>query len=515
MRSEQSTALVELIKYVKRRPSKILILNSRVTIFHEAQQRQQSLSQSLDRDDFKVFILDIDKLSDVEKAKILYNHLAFSEIPDEYLSDIRRDQHYRAIVSHRNYSPRIIEFVCSPKRYHDVAPQNFFDFIMKHLDNPREMWADEYINRLEQVDRVLLQTIYSLTATWIDIDTVRHCFENRINSNISIDKTKDPFSCSLNRLNSGFVKIVDQNGKRGISMYNPSVNDFITARFRNNPAERNDLIRSICCVYQLRILPEEERISYVVDLLQTGRIDTLFFALPEDRSATIGQVVLASGLCMEQYCTEFREYLMTHMRSPYIRFSLFPFNVHISECMLRPHMWETYNMTAFFTEGNNFEEFLLQYDLEESVAIIAAWDHLFVGDDRDKYLSQAETHLSFTLEGCCEVDVSGYSVDTLVESAIHSAYDSEYDDFNVNWAVDWLEEALRDVEYDELQRILDNLPEDLKYLGEDISRSDITIVGADDLIEEYLSNPPGHHESDDDENSGDNDYSPIDAIFER
>ena len=78
-----------------------------------------------------------------------------------------------------------------------------------------------------------------------------------------------------------------------------------------------------------------------------------------------------------------------------------------------------------------------------------------------------------------------------------------------------MEEALRDVEYEELLRILDNLPEDLKYLREDISRSDITIVGADDLIEEYLSNPPGHHESDDDENSGDNAYSPIDAIFER
>lgn len=515
MRSEQSTALVHLIKYVKRHSCKVLILNSRVTIFHEAQQRQQSLAQSLDRDDFKVFLLDIDNLSDVEKAKIFYNHLAFSNIPDEYLADIRKDQHYRAIVSHRNYSPRIIEFVCSPRRYRDVAPQHFFDFIIKHLDNPREMWADEYNNRLEQVDRVLLQTIYSLTATWIDIDTVRYCFEHRIESNSSIDKTKDPFDLSLRRLNSGFVKIVDQKGAKGLSMYNPSVNDFITARLRNNPAERNDLIRSICCVYQLRILPEEDRISYVVDLLQTGRIDTFFFTFPEDKVATIGKVILASGLCMEQYRPELQKYLMFQMCSPYIRLSIFPIKVKIAECMLRPNMWDTYNMTTFFTERDHFEEFLVQYDLEEAVTIIGAWDHIFVGDDRDEYLSQAEAYLSYEIDDCCEVDVSNYSVDSLVESAIHSAYDSEYDYFDVNLAVGWLDEALRDMEYDELRRILDNLPGDLKYLGENISRSDITIVGSDELIEEYLANPPVHHESDDDENSGENDYSPIDAIFER
>ena len=99
MRSEQSTALVELIKYVKRRSNKVLILNSRVTIFHEVQQRQQNLAQSLDRDDFKVFLLDINNLSDVEKAKILYNHLSFSGIPDEYLADIRKERRYR-MASH-------------------------------------------------------------------------------------------------------------------------------------------------------------------------------------------------------------------------------------------------------------------------------------------------------------------------------------------------------------------------------------------------------------------------------
>lgn len=515
MRSEQSTALVELIKYVKRRPNKVLILNSRVTIFHEAQQRQQNLAQSLDRDDFKVFLLDINNLSDVEKAKILYNHLSFSDIPSEYLADIRRHQRYRTIVSHRNYSPRIIEFVCSPRRYRDIEPHHFCEFIMKHLNNPSKMWADEYDNRLEQVDRILLQTIYSLTATWVDIDTVRYCFEHRIENNPNIDKTSDPFGRSLSRLNNGFVKIVDQKGAKGLSMYNPSVNDFIAARLCINSAEKNELIRSISCVYQLRILPEEDRIPYIVNLLKAGAIDRLYFALPEDRTATIGKTILVSGLCMEKYRSEFQEYFLSQTCSPYITYSLFPLQPNLIKCMLRPNLWDTYKMTEFLTEFDHFWELLFQCALKDAVSIIAAWDHFFDVDDRDEYLSQAQRYLVKEIERCCDVDVTGHSVDSLVESAVHSAYNGEYDYFDINLATNWLDEDLRDMEFEKLQQILNNLPEDLRHLSENLTRDDISISGSEELIQEYLANPPGHHESDDDEDNGNGGYSPIDAIFER
>lgn len=514
MHSEQSTALIHLIKYVKRHPKKVLILNSRVTIFQEAQQRQQELARSLDRDDFKIFLLDINNLSDVEKAKIFYNHLSFSEIPDEYLAEIRSNQRYKSIVSHRNYSPRIIEFVCSPRRYRTIAPQHFCDFMMKHLDNPREMWADEYDNRLEQVDRILLQTIYSLTATWIDVETVRHCFHHRIEGIASIDKTNDPFGRSLRRLNSGFVKIVDQKGVQGLSVYNPSVNDFITARLWNNPAVRSELIRSICCIYQLRILPKDDRIPYIVNLLQTGKINDFYFTLPEDKTATIGQTILASGLCMEQYRTEFQKFLLYRNCSPYITYSLLPTIKDMTAYMSKSDLWDTYKIAELFSESDNFFDFLFGEDPYYAIGIICAWDCFFEGEEREEYLSQAESYLSSLIEHRCEVDVSGYSPGAFVESAVRFAYD-HHGYFNINLAVNALDEAYREMEYAELQQILAVLPEDLQYLRKDLAKSDISIFGSEELIQEYLTNPPGHHESDDDKDNENGGYSPIDAIFER
>lgn len=132
MKTSQSSELISLIKYIKRHPKKILILNSRVTIFREAQERQRDLVRSLERSDFKVFILDMNNLSAIEKAKILYNHLAFSGIPDDYFEDIRTDNRYRKIITHQNYNPRIIEFVCNPTHYLKV-PANCFIIIFESI----------------------------------------------------------------------------------------------------------------------------------------------------------------------------------------------------------------------------------------------------------------------------------------------------------------------------------------------------------------------------------------------
>ena len=120
MKSTQSSELISLIKYVKRRSNKVLILNSRITIFQEVRQRQRDLVSCMERKDFKVHLLDINKLSNEEKAKILYNHLAFSGIPDGHFEDIKTDYRYRRIINHRNYNPRIIEFVCNSMRYKSI-----------------------------------------------------------------------------------------------------------------------------------------------------------------------------------------------------------------------------------------------------------------------------------------------------------------------------------------------------------------------------------------------------------
>ena len=518
MKSTQSSELISLIKYVKRRPNKVLILNSRVTIFQEARQRQRDLINCIERKDFKVHLLDINKLSAEEKAKILYNHLAFSDIPDDYFEDIKTDQRYRKIINHRNYNPRIIEFVCNPKRYKTVAANKFFLFFLKHLDNPREMWKDEYDDRLKLEDRILLQTVYSLTTTTVNAKAVRQCFEHRISRIQTIDKTIDQFSRSLQRLNEGFIRILDNRGIKELSMQNPSINDFLDGRLLRNNAERTELLSSICMVNQLRLLPEADRIPYVVELLKKEKIDQLLFSDSQHRSAVIGHCILASGLCMDIYRTEFLDYLMNQRYSSYLFNSSLPGGMNIQKQLLDTAIWDSYKLKTFFEESNHLYNFLRFWDLEDGVEFIRSVDNFFHGKNRIFYVQQVEQYLTEAIDDFCNVDASDYEAFLDVDSAVRSAASCSPDgyDFDEDDAAATLDEWVREEAFNSFEKIISKLPKHFQHLADHIREYDFSVDGSDSLVQDYLSDPPGHYDPDDRRDSDDDSpYSPIDAIFQR
>ena len=114
MKETQGNELLSLIKHVNLSGNKRLILNSRVTIYREAQSKTPELVRSFENKEYKVHIIDMSAMSNIEKAKILYNHLYFNNIRDEYFASIKQNKNYRKIVDHPNYNPRIVEFVSNP-----------------------------------------------------------------------------------------------------------------------------------------------------------------------------------------------------------------------------------------------------------------------------------------------------------------------------------------------------------------------------------------------------------------
>lgn len=520
MKSSQSTELISLIKYVKSHPNKILILNSRVTIFQEAKERQRELMRSLEREDFKVFVLDINNLSNEEKAKILYNHLAFSGIPDEYFQSVRKDHRYRGIVFHRNYNPRIIEFVCSSNRYKTVSADQYFSFVMKHLDNPHEMWKDEYDDRLQPVDRILLQTVYSLTGNLIKASLTRLCFERRIDSIPTIDKTLDQFNRSLQRLSEGFIKIVDYGGVKYLSMRNPSVNDFLDGRISKHSEERAELIRNICMPYQLRLIPENERLSFALGLLQSGKIDSYIFEKEVgilSRTQFIGRCIILTGLCDNRYRRELQEYLISKGTAHSYFNSILPAKNGALSNLLLQSVWDYYDLKEFFVESNHLYTFLNKLEFESAVEFISACDTRFNDKKRAYYIMQVEDYLSNAIKDFCDVDASDYDFNIDVEEAVQNAtytYNGSID-VDEDEATESIEEEIREMVIGDLEDIIRQLPKNFWHYLDDLDKDDVSVSSADLLVEDYLTDPPGHYDPDDSKQHTDNNYSPVDAIFER
>ena len=90
IRDSQPNEIKSLMSYVKRNPNKRLILNSRITILNEAMQSSIVFRELMENHDIYTYLINLDRMGIVEKAKILYNHLYFNNIPEEHYEEIKK-----------------------------------------------------------------------------------------------------------------------------------------------------------------------------------------------------------------------------------------------------------------------------------------------------------------------------------------------------------------------------------------------------------------------------------------
>ena len=212
MKSTQETELLALIRYIKTCKEKIILMNSRVTIYNDVSNRSTELISSFNSNQCKVYKLDLNHMPLLEKAKILYNHMYFNNVPYEYRVIIKSDRNYWKIIKHDNYNPRIIEYLCNPQLISRIPKEQYLSHIIETLNNPQKVWQNEYEQRLSKIDRILVTTLYSLSNNFARLDLVKNCFNHRIKSLPDIDTSINQFEKSLNRLLDSFIKITDVYG---------------------------------------------------------------------------------------------------------------------------------------------------------------------------------------------------------------------------------------------------------------------------------------------------------------
>ena len=243
LKDSQPNELKTLISFVTRSKSKKLILNSRVTILNEAAQAYLTFGEIMVRYEQNKYLLDLDEMSSLEKAKILYNHLYFNGLPQDYLSQVKRNKGYLRIVNHVNYNPRIIEYVTQKHNYETVPSRNYLQYIIGKLDNPEDVWKDEFRNRLDMGDRILMNTLYSLSDTTVDNVVLERAFNERIRE-VKGDTSVNQYKESVIRLTDSLIKNVDDRGTVKIAAINPSVNDYLFSEITLNSNEQIAIIEN-------------------------------------------------------------------------------------------------------------------------------------------------------------------------------------------------------------------------------------------------------------------------------
>lgn len=490
MQETKENELLALVKYIMHNPNKLLIMNSRVTIFHEARERSCDFRYFMDDENIKIRKLEMNGLDEEEKGWIFYNHLYFSGIPEEYYQNISKDRRYRTIVRHPNYTPRLVEFVTKKKNYEQVAPDCYATFIMDCLRNPTELWKDEFTRKLGAEDRALLLTLYSLTDTSVEEPVLVRAFLKRLSGLEGMDTTRNLYEEALRRLTDSMVQLMEQNGRKRIGVCNPSINDFLKNYIRENPMEQANMPAYATEYVQLeRICPDR-----VEEFVRNGQIYQYHFSMLEEmRGKILGAICNRE---IRDIChTEFVQAFLKEPGSCYTDKG--DKSVEILFALLQEKMDAFYH-TRENLEQETLEEFLMELDLLD-YEIIAREAKKTGGEWLlTKYRKSFVRGLQNAVETYArDVDQSdyydGYNVNTAIEESTFYNGEALECDFS-SVALEW-EERIREDIYDEIMGIVNKFPVEIAaQIVYDPGDADISTS----LIESYLEDWTKPDDYDDD-----------------
>lgn len=222
------------------------ILTTRLYLLNQAQIQSDKLSSA--RVAASKMILNVGVYTRIIKAKVVFNHIYFSDLVDEEKARLLDGDFFLKMIDHRNFSPRLIELLTSAD-YYSVDDESIQATVLRVLDNPSELWDRPYRSHLSADARCLLWAIF-FTGLYIGKDLCLQLFK-RIAANagqqIASADAVSRFRTGLKELSGSFVEV----GDKEISFANPGIRDFLSKVFIDDhllPV----VVRSVSTFYEFR-----------------------------------------------------------------------------------------------------------------------------------------------------------------------------------------------------------------------------------------------------------------------
>lgn len=519
MKETQESELTSLVKHIKMHENKKLILNSRITILNEAKERYEPFNLFFKEKKIDELTINMDSISSLEKAKIFYNHLIFKHIPKVYYANIRENKNYFRIVRHANYTPRIIEHVTLSSNYLKISPDKFVSYILENLNNPNDIWKNEYYQRIRKEDRAFLTTLYSLTDTNVECIVLKKCFEKRLSQMENIDYTINNFEMVLARLNQSIIRIMDNKGKMHVAVINPSVNDFLKEIFVNNNLEVCEIRRAIMNFSQVkRCYSEIELPKTIEKMMSNGSICDIDFNNQNEKDYFIVANICINSLLNKIYRATIKNYLYNTFGCEIVDEKLLSHEEILEKLLIEPY-YSYYNIKDILEKEciENMLKGMKLYNLVSTINILLI-NYICKADNEDLYwfISLCEQILTDRiLVYIDEIQVSDYCdsydiPDLLNENIIHDSFGTRVNEEPVIKTLkEWISDDIYEEIWDKISELDECISSNIRIPTIHVEENDIQ-----DIVNYYLKPDP----DDDHEYSGnpeDSYIEEIEVIFER
>ena len=241
-------ALLDFVAMVRATPSARLILTTREHIYAQAMDRSERLRAS-ELDDLRVF-LHMPSYSFGQRARILYNHIYFSDFPREYQNELLQNSFYLQIIKHKKFNPRLIEWLSSFRRLRSVPPTLYRNFAKNLLEDPSEIWRHAYEQEITDAGRSMLLSIFSLGGKTTS-STLKASFSplhQQRAERYAFRTQPEDFKLALRELVGSFIR---PNGAHGLEVIDPSVLDLLNSVVRTAPDNAIDIVTGAASFEQI------------------------------------------------------------------------------------------------------------------------------------------------------------------------------------------------------------------------------------------------------------------------
>jgi hypothetical protein len=184
-------------------------------------------------------LVEVDKLSLMERGQILYNHAKHASPADGVKAVVKK--HAREIAEDRDFTPERIRQLCQNVLSEAELCGNEKDkkdLIFRFLRNPSQRWSQAYRQRSEP-ERILLLAMFDFRFA-ARIEEIGSVYKDRIVSCPTMGVT---FLECLRRLEHSFLRRWRAwQGQEYVDFQHPSLRDLLVGELRDNAAARRHYI---------------------------------------------------------------------------------------------------------------------------------------------------------------------------------------------------------------------------------------------------------------------------------
>ena len=222
--------IVQFIRRVASDRKKRFILTSRTTILNQGKLLLDVFqTNNLDRNEFEVTL---QSFTEMDRARVLYNHLWHSHLSDEYIDRLYEEKRYKEVIRHRNYNPRLIRFITDGDRLAACKPADYWQHVRSLLENPTTVWQNPFESQTDDFGRALVLLV-ALNGRPIAEEDLAEAYSRFVAdpANAVHYGKKDLMLNMKHLVGSLLSRGINSNSQATIDLFNPSIGDYVLRRY--------------------------------------------------------------------------------------------------------------------------------------------------------------------------------------------------------------------------------------------------------------------------------------------